>query len=543
MKNIELLNSDLNKTFEDVLWMTKEEFRQWCIDFRKLVVYLWDAKGIPPKVGYDKNEIIDAFNKMSSYPVHKFLVKDENTQECDVIRNTSNFSGYVNDWFPTMMKTRINYTKDVDSGKSIYDFFARDELLDTFVLYSSRHFKRDSFYAYSTPVKVNDVTFYGKLPVSDNSVEWIKEFESKFRKLGKYDYWLSPVKDGKEYTGFNEKLKNVKQLSLTRQEIESLSDIIPDKCKTNVDWEKSETYQIRYFEFGNKLFPTGFKAFRVSYCQAPVNFPPMTAKLLYEKFTNDIKKQDRIVIYDPSAGWGGRLIGAMSVSDDRKIHYIGTDPNTDHTLESGRTKYHDLADFFNKNTYRGSGFLSEPNTYEIYQLGSEEIHKNKDFKKHKGKVDLIFTSPPYFSKEAYSENEEQSYKKFSEYESWREGFLKRTLQTCYEWLRDERYLLFNIADIEISGKNLPLEQDTIDICKSLGFEYRGFLKMALAQAPGANRTTSDEDVVEEEYQTVFGKQSKKRTVLKGKMKNFCIVNGLLLKYEPIFIFYKSLKNK
>ena len=70
-----------------------------------------------------------------------------------------------------------------------------------------------------------------------------------------------------------------------------------------------------------------------------MNFPPMTAKYLYERFTEDIKDQEVIKIYDPSAGWGGRILGAMSVRDDRNIHYIGTDTNVDNYLPDGSSKY------------------------------------------------------------------------------------------------------------------------------------------------------------------------------------------------------------
>ena len=128
-KNRELLESESNKKFEEILVMSIEEFRDWAIQLRKTIVSLWDKKGQPPRVGYDEQEIIDQFNEMTSFPVHKFLVKDELTGEKDVIRNTSVVGNAVNQWFPTMMKTRINYTADVNSGKSIYDYFARDDLL------------------------------------------------------------------------------------------------------------------------------------------------------------------------------------------------------------------------------------------------------------------------------------------------------------------------------------------------------------------------------------------------------------------------------
>jgi len=514
-KNRELLESPVNKTFEEVLWMCKGDFRKWVIDLRKTVVDLWDNKGLPPRVGYTKDDIIDQFSQMESFPVYKFETVDELTGEKDVIRNTSVIGNAVNQWFPTMMKTRINYTKK-DDGKSIYDYFAKDELLDTFVTYATRHFKRDSFYHYSNPIKANDKSTYGNLPVTNSAVEWIKQFEESFRQKEEYDYWLNPINAEKTYTGYNEELKGKVYLTLTKDEIESLN--IPDRCKTNVDYLKSETYHIRPFKFGQKLFPVGLKAFRVSFCQYAVNFPPLTAKYLYEKYTEHLIGQDTIRIYDPSSGWGGRLLGAMSISDNRHVVYIGTDPNTDHCTGTNRTKYHEIADFYRANINRGGLWESEHTETEIYQLGSEVIQFDENFQKHKGKLDLVFTSPPYFAKEAYSEDPEQSYKKFGQYEEWREGFLRPTLETAVEWLRNDRYLLWNIADAVFGGDMLPLEEDSKKILESLGMQYRGKLKMSLAQMPGGNRIDEETGL--------------------PKAKNFCKVDGMWLKYEPVFVYYK-----
>jgi hypothetical protein len=359
-----------------------------------------------------------------------------------------------------------------------------------------------------------------KIPIANTGAGWVTEFEQYYRKGQKYDYWLQAVDEEKEYSGYNEKLKEAVYLTVNRSEIETLP--IPEQCKTNIDYDKSETYRIRLFEYGQKIFPIGLKAFRVSFCQYAVNFPPLTAKFLYERFTEEIKHQDVINIYDPSMGWGGRILGAMSVNEQpRTIHYIGTDPNRDHDIENGLTKYHDVVRFFNEKSSRGNSLYTKIHSAEIFQEGSEEIHKNIEFQKYKGKIDLIFTSPPYFAKEAYSEDDSQSYKKFSQYELWREGFLRETLKTCAEYLRDDRYLLWNIADAVFDGDMLPLENDSIEILKEYGLEYRGKMKMSLAQMPGGNRIDKDTGL--------------------PKAKNFCKVKNIWLKYEPIFIFYKPKK--
>ena len=266
-KNRELLDSEVNKKFEDVLCMSKEEFAEWAVNLRKTIGSLWDNKGQPPRVGYDEQEIIDQFNEMTSFPVHKFLVKDELTGEEDVIRNTSVVGNAVNQWFPTMMKTRINYTTDVNSGKSIYDYFAKDELLNTFTTYATRHFKRDSFYHYSTPIKLNQVIEIGSLNFRATSTnEFLQWFETKARAYNTHDYWLEPNAGDKEYTGYNEDLKDQTYLRITKDELLQLHasnpGLIPKNCTTNVDHKDAQLFRIRIYEKGQKLFPVGLKALK-----------------------------------------------------------------------------------------------------------------------------------------------------------------------------------------------------------------------------------------------------------------------------------------
>ena len=121
--------------------------------------------------------------------------------------------------------------------------------------------------------------------------------------------------------------------------------------------------------------------------------------------------------------------------------------------------------------------------------------------------------------EAKKRDYKAEYKKYgSSYKSWRDGFLKKTLETCVEYLKPDRYLLWNISDIKIGKKYLPLEKDSIEILESLGMMYRYTMKMALEGMPGQNRL--DEDG-------------------KPKCKNFCKIDDKYLKYEPVFVFYKE----
>lgn len=520
-KNTAFLESPINKYFEEILWMSPTEFRQWVIDLRKEVVRLWDEEGQPPRVGFNTDEMIDQFRQLEPFIAQSILKLDEHVNEPNVIHNTSVLGNAVNQFFPTMMKTRINYTKDVNAGKSIYDFFAKDELLDTFLTYASRHFKRDSFYSYSPSLRKMDTSQYGILPVAETGIEWIREFEKNgtlYRRKRGWDYWLCGRDEDVTYTGYNEELRDKVDLRVNRAEIESLGNLIPPTCKTNVNWNKAESYVIRIYQYKQKLFPVGLKAFRVSFCQCAGNFPPIVAKYIYETYTNDWKQEPTVYVWDPSSGWGGRLMGALSVEDGRHITYLGNDPNTDHNTTPGRTKYHEVYDFYCEHVHKG-GMWGLPHTgFRFWQKGSEDMQYDFDFQQYKGKVSLVFTSPPYFAKEAYSEDPGQSYKKFSQYDVWKKEFLFETLKTAVAWLRPGGYLAWNIADAVFSGDMLPLEQDSKEILDQLGMQYVDTLKMTLAQTPGGNRID--------------------QTTGLPKFKNFCKVDGAWRKYEPIFIWKK-----
>jgi len=530
-----LINHEINKTFEEVLWMSDDEFTEWVKDVREAVVYAWDVLGNPPVIGKNEEEIIEQFEKLKSFDPKDLELTCDLTGD-QLLRVTTYYGNAVNQWFPTMMKTRISYSETCESY-SIYDHFAKPELFEKARRYMHRNLKRDSFYSYSVVVKAKDIK--ESLFHSTSAVDWIRKFEEKYRCYDTHDYWIEPVdKSNIEYSGYSNSVKKYSVLSLTKDEVGSLKDIVPEKCLTNIECRDSDTYRIRIFEKGHKVFPSGYKAFRVSWCQYAVNYPPLLSKYIYEQYTNKTIEEDRkFYVWDPSAGWAGRLLGCMSVEprfgidEDgysvpcTKIHYIGTDPNTDHNTPDGKTKYHNVADFYNDVVNQTNLLINDAdkNTYEIYQCGSEVVQHNEEFMKYKGKLDLVFTSPPYFNKEIYSEDKNQSALKYSNYDAWRDGFLYETLKTAWEWLRDGGHLVWNIADIKLGSSMMPLEKDSIDIIEGLGFEHVRNHKMVMSQMPGGNRVDQETGL--------------------PKCKNYCQIDGKWFKFEYIFVFKKPNKIK
>ena len=468
-----LLESDINIYFEELLYMNDEETSEWIKSLRSFILSEWDDKGIPPTIGQNTDKILTNFGKLRDYPVEDFLVSDDDGNE-NVIRNYNKQASSVNQFFPTMLKTRV--------GKaSIYDWFT-DEFQDRFEKVIRRILKRDSMYNWSKCVLSNE-----EIP------------ENFFIVQHKHNHVESKYK------------------TLSVEEVEKLDD----KYKTNLPKElDGDTFKflVRRFELGQRIFPAGIQAFRLGLGQPAVNFPPLTARYLYERYTDHINidelEDKQLNIYDPSSGWGGRILGAMS--SKKQIHYVGTDPNTDNFIdEVGISRYEYVANFYNNEVLEDNKFWDSEhkNTFHYFQEGSEHIGNHPDFQQYKGKLDMVFTSPPYFDREQYSEDEEQSYKSYPQYDDWRDNFLKPTLTNAYESLRNDRYLLWNIADIKIgTDKFHPLEQDSIDILLSLGADYQGKLKMLMTSMVGVNQS---------------------------KVKNAVKVNGKYLKYEPIFVFYKK----
>jgi hypothetical protein len=171
-----MINSKVNVLFEDLLAMTPDDFKEWVKEMRGEILYSWDTYGCPPRTGKNETDIVDQFNKMTTYPVSQFTHTDDlNTDETvdDVIINKARIGGEADQWFSNMMKTRINYTEK-DNGYSVYDLFADDKFQDRVVRGAMRHLRRDSFYRHAlSAIKHN--TKYAIVDV-DSGEEWLEAF-------------------------------------------------------------------------------------------------------------------------------------------------------------------------------------------------------------------------------------------------------------------------------------------------------------------------------------------------------------------------------
>lgn len=295
----------------------------------------------------------------------------------------------------------------------------------------------------------------------------------------------------------------------------------------------------RFFEsYENKIFKDGLHRFKKeksnflsvfkemirlgSGSQPAVNFPSKVAQyIIIESYYKTIKRTDHIendnfVVLDPCAGWAGRLLGVLcsfhKLRNDYRhrcgrelfITYLTTDPNMD---------VHDrfiniVKDWFKDIEPNGGGEF-----FKFYKntIGCETseflIYCKKILSElNVSGVSVALTSPPYFDREQYSTDENQSYKKYPVYQQWADTFLKGMINNVHTLLLPQGRFYLNIANTKTQGDKNPMQDDSVRMLKGIGMEEVTTYKMTLS---GTCRS-----------------------------ENAVIINGIFKKYEPVFVFEK-----
>ena len=188
-----------------------------------------------------------------------------------------------------------------------------------------------------------------------------------------------------------------------------------------------------------------------------VNFQPFVAAAIYEWFAGSAGA----VVFDSSAGWGGRMLGAVLARN--VCAHIACEPST--------------------KTFLGLRQMQEmlrPHSLDIqlHQAGSE------DFALEPNSVDFAFTSPPYFLLELYADEGSQAHIKYPTYPQWRQGFLKPTIRNNLRALKPGGNLLINIANNKMFlDIGIDLESDTCDIARELGAVQQDTVRMLKPDGP------------------------------------------------------------
>jgi hypothetical protein len=420
-------NKDLNITFEEVNKMDYTQFKRFILSVRTFLLEQWDKNDIPPYIGKSKKGIIDDIQKLIDFDVKRMWKKGDDIYEY-IISNDYHYGSSCNQFQPSLHKTRAG---DV----SMYDVLKEPSLELKFIRTFTRNLKQDKMYMVSSMMKEKD----------------------DYKTLDREKFGLIIIPARRDF-----------HLGFTKKQIEQLrkDEIFEDFHIRNLGRElgTEKLFHIRYFNKETRVVKHIIHTLRVGFSNIPINFSPLVVRFLIEKY---LPKNGGIV-YDPCSGWGGRLMG--SICSSKNIQYIGCDVNSN--IFQNRS-YERIGEFIQEEIGRKSN-------YKVHQISSTRFNETDDYKTHKGKIDLILTSPPYFNQEQYSTDKDQSYNLHPTYESWINGYIKETFQIGYDLLKKDGILLLNIADT----KELPLELDTLSVMEDIGFEFKYEIGMKLQRILG-----------------------------------------------------------
>lgn len=170
--------------------------------------------------------------------------------------------------------------------------------------------------------------------------------------------------------------------------------------------------------------------------RSPTNFRPSLAKAIVEAYS-----PEGGMVLDPCAGYGGRAAGALSSGRQ----YLGVDP-------------HPKA----KEAFVG---LSADMGHKLafFNLPFEEFNEGPLG------VDLVFTSPPYFSVERYSDDPTQSWVRYKTWTAWVGGFLAPFVEKSWVHLKPGGVFCVNTKDIRVGKQVFPIGEELVRLALGAGF--------------------------------------------------------------------------
>jgi SAM-dependent methyltransferase len=160
------------------------------------------------------------------------------------------------------------------------------------------------------------------------------------------------------------------------------------------------------------------------------NFRPSAARALIDRYSRTGQ-----CVLDFSAGYGGRLLGAVTLPR----HYLG--------LDADPQQYAGLRRLWASVSPIASGRA------ELANVRAEEALCLLPERS----IDLILSSPPYYSQERYSSHPSQSAIRYSSYPTWKREFLAPILTECCRVMRRGGYLILNVKDT----RRFPVASDTL----------------------------------------------------------------------------------
>lgn len=216
-------------------------------------------------------------------------------------------------------------------------------------------------------------------------------------------------------------------------------DTIYDIYNSKEKWDKLIESARKRNRGGRTAAGNVYECFRIN-LGSVVMFKSTTAKYLYQKY-------NATSVLDPTAGWGGRMLGAWALG----IDYTGIDTNT-----NMKPAYDSMINVLDNKT---PAIFEQPKLEMIWQSALDVDFSKLDY-------DFVLTSPPYVNLEIYEHMEPwESDEKF-----YTEFFIP-LWQKCIDNIKQGGTICFNISpkmyDDAVSF-GLPECDDEEDLKQQLG---------------------------------------------------------------------------
>lgn len=191
-------------------------------------------------------------------------------------------------------------------------------------------------------------------------------------------------------------------------------------------------------------------------CRTPTIFRPLVMRAIVQRYV-----PENGVVWDPCAGYGGRLLGAVAAG----VRYLATEVESS-TVEGNRRLAEDL----------GAKAV-------VLQQPAQDVCWGET-------VDLVFTSPPYFNVEKYGVSPSQSVAGKTTFDEWVNSFLIPLIDNARKHLQPGGVFALNVAD---SRKDqVPLVGTVQHLACRQGFTPLEVLWMPL---PSLNRRGAREPIL------------------------------------------------
>lgn len=183
----------------------------------------------------------------------------------------------------------------------------------------------------------------------------------------------------------------------------------------------------------------------------PSSFPSNLMTFMIKDYLKD-NPIDNLKILDLSAGWGDRLLSACALD----ATYMACDPNTemipiyDQIINKYGTK----------------------DKQKVHCLPFEDLDERDE--RDERKFNMMYTSPPFFDLEIYSNEDTQSSSRYKTLESWLTGFMYPCLEKANKMLMKNSPVFLHLSDIKDNERSYKYVQNVIDYATSkLKWKYIG----------------------------------------------------------------------